>query len=193
MENVDQNPKQEETFASIIAWGDQVFGPTTAERITERAGEEWDEMELMVPGSEDHTTEAADVIIVLLRLPGIVDAINAKMAKNHARKWKLMGDGTGYHIKEDGSTSEGLVPLKEFAVKNGIPLIVAKYRYGRHPGDAEFVLNSDNDCRWYEYNGIMYNATEISLMAELSYGFVHDSLRRGKRSIEEIINYVSKD
>lgn len=88
-----------ETFESIIAWGDAVFGPATdPDRIVERAWEEWREMLDEKPGTEERAIETADVIIVLLRTPGIIDALNAKMAKNRARKWSLRGDGTGYHI-----------------------------------------------------------------------------------------------
>jgi NTP pyrophosphatase (non-canonical NTP hydrolase) len=32
-------------------------------------------------------------------------AIDTKMAVNRARKWRLLGDGTGYHIKEERSES----------------------------------------------------------------------------------------
>jgi hypothetical protein len=84
-----------ETFASIIEWGDKTFGPAEPSRIISRAGEEWREM---IAADADVPTEAADVIIVLLRMPGIAEAIQRKMAVNRARVWKLMGDGTGYHV-----------------------------------------------------------------------------------------------
>lgn len=99
------NTAQGESLEAIVAWGDDTFGPCTAERSVSRAAEEWAEMSGERPGSDQHAIEAADVIICLLRIPGILDAINAKMAKNRARQWKLMGDGTGYHVKPDGSTS----------------------------------------------------------------------------------------
>lgn len=86
-----------ETFASIIQWGDgaeRLIAPSY-ERIIDRAWEEWKEM--IKPGA-DVPVEAADVIIVLLRIPGIAEAIQRKMAINRAREWRLMGDGTGYHI-----------------------------------------------------------------------------------------------
>lgn len=91
--------EERETIQSMIAWGDETFGPCTAERAQSRAAEEWREMASEVPGTPQHAVEAADVIICLLRIPGIQDALNGKMAKNRARKWRLMGDGTGYHIK----------------------------------------------------------------------------------------------
>jgi len=84
-----------ETIASMIQWGDETFGPCTADKAISRAGEEWQEM--IEPGA-DVPIEAADVIICLMRIPGIADAIQRKMTINRARKWRLMGDGTGYHI-----------------------------------------------------------------------------------------------
>lgn len=86
-----------ETFASIIKWGDETFGPAEVERIIERAWEEWQEM---IQHGADVPIEAADVIIVLLRIPGIADAIQRKMAINRKRKWNFRGDGTGYHLPE---------------------------------------------------------------------------------------------
>lgn len=51
--------------------------------------------------------EAADVLIVLYGLAGLRgfdlgEAVDAKMAINRARKWKALGDGTGYHVKDEG-------------------------------------------------------------------------------------------
>lgn len=92
-------PQEGETFASIVAWGDETFGiAADPDRIVERAWEEWREMIAEKPGTPERAIEAADVIIVLLRTPGILDAIEAKMTKNRARQWRLLGDGTGYHI-----------------------------------------------------------------------------------------------
>lgn len=85
-----------ETLESIIAWGDQMFGPCSQDRAIERAGEEWSEME---EDGADVPVEAADVIICLLRIPGILDAINRKMTINRGRTWDVRPDGTGYHVK----------------------------------------------------------------------------------------------
>lgn len=85
-----------ENLESIIAWGDQTFGPCSQERAIERAGEEWSEME---EDGADVPIEAADVIICLLRIPGILDAINRKMTINRGRTWDVRPDGTGYHVK----------------------------------------------------------------------------------------------
>jgi hypothetical protein len=86
-----------ETIASIIQWGEDTFGPCSQERAIDRAWEEWQEMRLP---NADVPIEAADVIICLLRVPGVAEAIQRKMAINRQRRWNVLGDGTGYHIKE---------------------------------------------------------------------------------------------
>lgn len=85
-----------ETLESIIAWGDETFGPCSQDRAIERASEEWAEM---VEPDAEVPIEAADVIICLLRVPGILEAINLKMGINRQRQWNVRPDGTGYHVK----------------------------------------------------------------------------------------------
>ncbi len=85
-----------ETLESIVAWGDETFGPCSQDRAIERAWEEWQEM---LEKGADVPIEAADVIICLLRIPGILDAINRKMTINRGRTWDVRPDGTGYHVK----------------------------------------------------------------------------------------------
>jgi hypothetical protein len=88
-------------LAAIAQWCEDTFGPITVERLVSRAAEEMDELR-----AEPHKAdEVADVIINLSRYPGAWAAVQAKMAVNRGRRWRLMGDGTGYHIKPDGSTS----------------------------------------------------------------------------------------
>lgn len=53
--------------------------------------------------------EAADVLIVLyglahLRGFDLSDAIDQKMKTNRQRRWRALGDGTGYHVKEGAQT-----------------------------------------------------------------------------------------
>lgn len=53
--------------------------------------------------------EAADVQIVLFGVAGLnefdlSEAVHSKMIVNRNRQWKANGDGTGYHIKADGSS-----------------------------------------------------------------------------------------
>jgi tellurite resistance protein len=84
-----------ETFETIAQWCEETFGPIAPERIVSRASEEMDELRADPTSAE----EAADVLIVLARVPGIWDAVERKMAVNRKRRWLLRGDGTGYHIK----------------------------------------------------------------------------------------------
>lgn len=91
-----------ETFDTIRDWAVSTFGPAAIARTIDRANEEMTEL-LEAEGIRDEAEvleEAADVVITLANLPGLQAAVNAKMAKNRARQWKVMGDGTGYHVKE---------------------------------------------------------------------------------------------
>lgn len=90
-----------ETWASMFAWTEETFGPVSPERIATRANEEM--QELLADPSD--VMEAADVCIVLSRYPGLAEAIDRKMAINRARKWRLNGDGSGYHIKTEATAS----------------------------------------------------------------------------------------
>jgi hypothetical protein len=89
-------PTPGETFKSIQQWAWDTFGRASVGRTLERADEEYIELQLAVEDDEIFE-EAADVIITLLNLEGVPEAIDRKMAVNRARKWKVMGDGTGYH------------------------------------------------------------------------------------------------
>jgi len=91
-----------ETPDTIRHWAVDTFGLAKISRILERTGEELVELnDAFVANDADAIIEeAADVVITLCNLPGLQAAIDAKMAKNRARKWQVMGDGTGYHIKE---------------------------------------------------------------------------------------------
>lgn len=91
-----------ETWESINQWCDDTFGPATVPQIIARAKEEFDELE--EPGA-NHAIEAADVVICLCRIPGFAEALQEKMAINRKRKWRLTGDGTGYHIPEAALTN----------------------------------------------------------------------------------------
>lgn len=90
-----------ETWASIAEWCEATFGPCSPERVATRAREEMkelvDETEIAAGWTDKARIEAADVLICLSRVPGIWEAVEEKMAINRARKWRIMGDGTGYH------------------------------------------------------------------------------------------------
>lgn len=94
-------PESRAAFDAMRVWGEQVFGEVTAERIVERAGEEF--LKDLVPASKEGftdkaTEEAADVVIIFTRFPGLWEAIERKMQVNGERRWNKRGDGTGYHI-----------------------------------------------------------------------------------------------
>lgn len=99
-----------ETFESIRQWAHGTFGVASPIRTIERTDEEWQELldecydeygePKSSPDMDRLMNEAADVVITLCNLPGLQAAIDAKMAKNRARTWNVMGDGTGYHVKE---------------------------------------------------------------------------------------------
>lgn len=95
-----------ETSKSIREWGDAIFGaPQDLTVLVQRARAEMDELEQALREG-DHAEagkEAADVVILLHRLAGILghdlyEQVDAKMVINRARKWKAAGDGTGGHV-----------------------------------------------------------------------------------------------
>ena len=95
-----------ETSQTIRAWGDAIFGaPQDLTVLVERARVEMDELEQAIREGDmaEAGREAADVVILLHRLAGILgmelsEQVDAKMMVNRARKWKSAGDGTGGHI-----------------------------------------------------------------------------------------------
>ena len=95
-----------ETSQTIREWGDAIFGqPQDLTVLVTRARLEMDELEQAIREGDmaEAGREAADVVILLHRLAGILglelnEQVDAKMAINRARKWKTTGDGTGSHI-----------------------------------------------------------------------------------------------
>ncbi|CAO4164802.1 hypothetical protein [Methylorubrum extorquens] len=85
-----------ETFETIAKWCEDTFGPIEPARIVSRAAEEMEERK----ADPTRVEEAADVAICLARYPGLRETIERKMGVNRKRRWRLMGDGTGYHIKD---------------------------------------------------------------------------------------------
>lgn len=90
-----------ETFDTIRQWAEDTFGPITTARTVERAGEEFEELR----AEPEDVSEAADVVICLARIPGLWAEVERKMTVNRGRRWRLMGDGTGYHIKATPAAS----------------------------------------------------------------------------------------
>jgi len=91
----------DESFESMRQWGEETFGPGEASRLVERAREEMENE--LIPAAEhgytrEATEEAADVVLILTRFPGLWEALQKKMRINRSRQWKRMDDGTGYHV-----------------------------------------------------------------------------------------------
>lgn len=97
-----------ETIASVTAWANETFGQAEIGVQIQRAAKEFDEL-LDIPLRVDEEAriklaeEAADVVICLYRVIGTLDpeAINKKMAKNRARKWKVDGQGCAQHVGDE--------------------------------------------------------------------------------------------
>ena len=106
-----------ETFETIRQWCEETFGPVAPDRIATRATEEMDELR----ADPTRVEEAADVVIVLARHPDLWAAVERKMAVNRARKWRLMGDGTGYHVKDTPTPSDPTVDQGASPSGSGYP------------------------------------------------------------------------
>ena len=95
-----------ETSQSILAWGDETFGPITdADAFVRRITDELVELAEAVRAGDQAEVgaEAADVAILLHRLLGpyrldLNAEIDRKMSINRARVWKTDGKGAGSHV-----------------------------------------------------------------------------------------------
>jgi NTP pyrophosphatase (non-canonical NTP hydrolase) len=99
-----------ETQVSISQWAEKTFGPAGSNaRAVARANREMAELLEHVTADDAHpeaAEEVADIVIVLYRVAtrlgvDLHERIDAKMARNRVRKWKLDGTGHGYHVKAD--------------------------------------------------------------------------------------------
>ena len=94
-----------ETQSTIARWGEETFGPVSDPvALAKRASIEMDELiEVLEKGdTEEAARETADVLILLNRLGttlgfDLLEAVDAKMKVNRARRWVPAGDGTGRH------------------------------------------------------------------------------------------------
>lgn len=96
-----------ENSATIAGWGDEAFGPVAnLEALVDRAEHEMAELREAIAqqhAPEEIGLEAADVVILLHRLAGLLNMdldqlVQRKMAVNRARSWTQSGDGTGRHV-----------------------------------------------------------------------------------------------
>ena len=96
-----------ENSATIARWGDEAFGNVADLCVLiDRAEQELAELREAI--SQQHSSEqigfeAADVVILLHRLAGLLDLdldklIQQKMSVNRTRSWIGSGDGTGNHL-----------------------------------------------------------------------------------------------
>ena len=104
-----------ETPTTVAAWANATFGESTLVRTVERARKEFDELEEAFCRNyteRELALEAADVCIVLYRLIGELypEAIDAKMAINRHRIWKLDGTGCAQHVEEEGTVDPSTNP-----------------------------------------------------------------------------------
>lgn len=79
-----------------------------------------------------------------------------------------------------------LITLIEFSRQVGLPLIVAKYRYSHNP-DAEWILDSTIEGRYYEYQGHKYNMAEMVAMSGINFHTLSGRIHRLNWSISKAL------
>lgn len=94
-----------EDQATITAWQEESFGPTTPWRAFERMQKEYWELRdaVYVGDTASAMSECADVLITLYRVAELLGcdlhaAVNAKMAVNRTRQWVVDDNGHGQHV-----------------------------------------------------------------------------------------------
>lgn len=102
-----------ETPLTIYQWQLNTFGEGTPLRYAIRANEEMAELLSKLVSTTttigEIEAEIADVFIVLCGCAGVMklnfqEAVDAKMAINRARRWRMNGDGTAQH---EGDSESG--------------------------------------------------------------------------------------
>lgn len=101
-----------ETAISIQTWQLSTFGPGTMLGYARRALEELQTELIPLLEANDMDVRAiaeiADVVILLSHIAAshgveIASAVDAKMAINRARRWRMTGGGHGQHIEDGGA------------------------------------------------------------------------------------------
>lgn len=101
-----------ETQKTISEWATTTFGyPKLPQIIIDRLCVEVIELRNIdyskdVDSFDKVSDECADILIVLYQIANIFGfnihaCVDHKMQINRDRKWKIVGDGTGQHIKEE--------------------------------------------------------------------------------------------
>jgi len=95
-----------ETQKSISDWAVKTFGYPTRERSIQRMLEEVEELKKVdINNGIQIGDECADIYITMCQIAStfgfdLHSCIDFKMDINKHRKWRIVGDGTGQHIKE---------------------------------------------------------------------------------------------
>ena len=101
-----------ETQATIDEWRLTTFGSGgTTIRAAGRANQEMAELLMNLAEDLAHPKAAQEVADIVICMYGVASRlgvdlhaeVDAKMAVNRARTWRLTGDGHGYHVTEGSS------------------------------------------------------------------------------------------
>ena len=79
---------------------------------------------------------------------------------------------------------DNLITIKSFSEMVRLPLIVVKYRYAQN-WDPQWILYSEYDNRYYEYQGHRYNMSELSLISGILHSTLHSRLTVRRWSVEK--------
>lgn len=146
------NTTPSQAFENLRLWGEKIFGPVIPERIVERAQEEMDELaEKVKEGwTPEAVEEAADVVVILTRAPGLWEAIVRKMEINFNRKWNIKGDGTGYHVPK-----LKLEQNKYYVTKDKKIVLILSKGIDRDINGRDFCIYLGSDNKGYNENGLV--------------------------------------
>lgn len=86
------------------------------------------------------------------------------------------------------SYNNELITICEFSKLVGIHLTAVKYRYSQYPASSDWILSSDFDNRYYEWNGHKYNMAELSLISKIPYSKLFQRINNSGWCIEKAMN-----
>jgi hypothetical protein len=79
-----------------------------------------------------------------------------------------------------------LITLKEFIDQVAVPDIIVRYRYSQN-WDADWILSGEMDNRFYTYQDVQYNLSELSVLSGIKYGVLHSRIRQLGWDVERAI------
>lgn len=111
-------------------------------------------------------------------------ATRKEQANNRRRSGprKLKVSGNSPIEYPDGN----LITLKEFIDQVDVHETIVKYRYIQN-WDAQWILNSDSDNRYYPYKGVMYNLDELSIISQVPYSVLFNRVIVKRWDIETAV------